>query len=305
MVAIAFTRKNPNPDARRELLRLALGVLGVWIALLPAAAAADEAISGTASVFRDLEEGERRPKARWQVLKSDNYRILHMNPALARRVAEIAERERDVLWRAWTGKEPPDRWPEPCEILLYPSYHEMIVMTGGEPKAGSTLVRPSQLYHGRILSRKVNLTADDDGLLDATVPHEVSHLVFGDLFGGKLPLWVNEGAATMAEGEAKQRYYQRVLQRFRAERRIFDTAELVEMQRYPDFPFGSLFYAQSSALVAYLLSLGDGPTFVAFVGRLSKAGLGRHAYAWALRQTYGIGSLTELHRRWLRFVAEP
>ena len=48
-------------------------VLGLSLSLMPSATLADEgAISGTAAVFRDLEQDEQRPKPRWQVLQSDN-----------------------------------------------------------------------------------------------------------------------------------------------------------------------------------------------------------------------------------------
>jgi hypothetical protein len=279
--------------------RLLLASLFVFRCLPVAAleARADEALAGSAAMLRQLEREEQAPQQRWRLLHTDNYRILHMNERVAQQVAAIAERERDVLWRAWTGKEPPGKWPQSCDIYLYPSHREMIVMTGGEPKAGSTLVQPSKLYHGRILSRRVNLTADDRGLLDSTLPHEVSHLVFGDLFAGKVPLWINEGAATMAEGPRKQRYYERVLLRFLKDGRLFRTADLVQLTRYPDFPDVSLFYAQSSALVAYLLSLADGPTFIEFVGQIGKRG-----HAGALRAVYGFANLQQLHLRWLSFV---
>lgn len=236
----------------------------------------------------------------WQVVQTDNFRVLHLRGRLAQRLAEVAERERTVLWQVWTGVERPPAWTSRCVVYLYPSYREMIVMTGGQPKGGSAVVKPSRLYRGRILSRRVNLTADDTRLLGSTVPHEISHLVFGDIFGGKIPLWVNEGAATMAESDAKQRYYARILARFMAQRQIYQTRVLVGLERYPDFPYQSLFYAQASSLVAFFISLADGPTLVRFI-KLAR----KHGYDYALQRVYRLKSLERAHRLWLEFVRTP
>jgi len=241
------------------------------------------------------------PPGRWQMLKTPSFRVLHHGRRdLAARVAAAAERLRRELYETWVGAPPIGPWRPRCDLYLYRSLGGLITMTGGDAKAGEAVVRPSQLQPGAILSRRVNLAASDHRLLDSTLPHEITHLVLGDLMAGKVPIWANEGAATLAEGPGKQRYYAAVLQSFVDRRRVYFVDTLVKMLSYPDAPFKGLFYAQSASVVKFFLSLRSRSSFIGFL-RFAQA----HGYRWALRAVYEIDTFDELHRRWQRFVAQP
>lgn len=296
-----------GPAVKARCIALAIGVmLAVFAASRPVAAdgelrdgplgqgeltpshsmrALDELMAGAAPAGRPT----------WEVLTTPNFRVLHLDAGLARRVAHTAERLRRAQLRAWTGGDEAyaPAWKERCDLYLFTSFREMIVMTGGQPKAGSALVRPSRLYHGRILSRRVNLAANDPGLFRSTLPHEVTHVVLGDLLGGKLPLWANEGAASVAEGPAKQRYYRAIVRHYQARERIYALDVLMNMSGYPDGAYKMLFYAQSASLVGYLLDLGGKPNFLAFLQYASDKG-----YDWALRYVYEIAGFEDLQGRW-------
>ena len=239
-------------------------------------------------------EGRGSRPAQWDTITTENFRVFYLDPALALRVSRRAEALRTEMMRFWSGRNPKAAWRPRCDLYLYPSFREMIFMTGGDPKAGSAVVQPSKLYKGRILSRRLNLTANDRGLLSATMPHEITHLVLSDLLDGEVPLWANEGAATYAEGARRHRHYARMLRRFR---RPFLAQHLFEMQRYPDRK--GLFYAQASSFVRMLLNGGPAPEFVRFV-RLAK----QHGYPWALSQVYQIDSLQLFERLWRSFLKQ-
>lgn len=254
-------------------------------------AAAQDTLSELA---REARGSAPRPVAPWLTYWTPNFRVLHRDAAAAQVVGLRAERLRDQLLHRWTGESYPAPWLKRADIYLYPTTDEMTEMTGGEAKAGSALVRPSQLYRGRILSRRVNLAQDDRQLLEATLPHEVTHVILGDLLGGQIPLWANEGAAAAAETGDKQNYYGRVLRRFVLRRQTYRLVDLFAMQSYPDDPFNALFYAQSCSLVRLLLRLGSYADYLALVRTARTSG-----YDVALQQVYGLAGVTALQRRWL------
>ena len=235
----------------------------------------------------------RTGRTSWRVLNTANFRVYYLSvEELARRLAGRAERLRADLFRYWTDGAPPPRpWSDRCEIFVYASYRELVVMTGGAPKSGSARVRPSRLYRGRILSRRMDLHADDSELLDATLPHEIAHLVLGDLLAGEVPMWANEGAATRAESARKQRHYRRVLARFLP--RVYPLGVLLETRVYPEAPFTRLFYAQSASLVDLLLQGGTPGDLIEFLALARRRG-----YDHALRRVYNLAGLEELQQLW-------
>lgn len=257
-------------------------------------AAAQETLSELA---RESRGNAPRAVAPWLIYWTPNFRVLHRDARAAQVVGLRAERLRDQLLQRWTGESYPAPWLKRADIYLFPGTDEMNDQTGGEPKAGSTLVRPSQLYRGRILSRRVNLAQDDGQLLEATLPHEITHVILGDLLGGQIPLWANEGAAAAAETGDKQDYYGQVLRRFVLRRQTYRLADLFAMQGYPDGPFNALFYAQSCSLARLLLRLGSYADFLALVRHARVSG-----YDEALERVYGLAGVTVLQRRWLAEV---
>jgi len=253
--------------------------------------------SFTDDALGQLEAARPTEAPNWQVEITSNFRILHINRSMAMRVARAAEQARTAIAKLWTGAKKVPRWEQRCDIYLYPSFREMNAMTGGDPKAGSTSVKPSQLYRGRILSRRVNFAANDPGLLDATIPHEITHLVLGDLLSGEVPLWANEGAATVAEPYTKQRRYRALLGRHLARGRGYQLRGLMNLKGYPDGGFKGLFYAQSNSVVRFLLSMGTHADFLDFLELAQTRG-----YDWALRYVYKIAGFDDLQRRWVEFA---
>lgn len=264
--------------------------LGVGLILAAAAIDAPDSRAETSAFSAGATSTTQRY---WQVVTTANFRVFHNDAVMGRAVARKAETLRQAQRQQWTGEKTAKNWQTPCDVYLYDSQKRLILMTGGHSKAGSAVIRPSRLSPGRILRRKVNLAVDDPDLMRSTLPHEITHLILGDLLGGDVPRWANEGAATLAENASKQRYYLRVVRRFMRRNRVYGEADLMAMKAYPEGRYQHLFYAQSSAMVRYFLSRAPRIEFVKFLQRASK-----HGYPWALLRTYGLTDFDELSTGW-------
>lgn len=244
--------------------------------------------------LRQLERTVRRHRTppRWRVLLAANFRLLHDDRAIAHRTALAAERWRRQLRLSWGLDDAP--WDERCDIYLYRTFSEMRAFTDGRPKAGSAQVRPSRLFPGKVLGRRVNLVASDPDLFTATLPHEITHLVLADAVGGTVPLWANEGAAVLAEGASRQGRYRKLLLRARERHALLGVGWLLGAQHYPDGAARRLFYAQSASLVRFLLARGGRVQFARFVAASKIAG-----YRAALLEHYGLSNgAAQLQQRW-------
>jgi hypothetical protein len=220
-------------------------------------------------------------------------------PRLAARLAREAERVRLAQLRKWLGDAPIPPWSPRCDIYLFPSRRLLVKLSGGDSKTGSAVSAPSRLYRGRIMSRRINLAADDAGLFVRTLPHEISHVVLDGLLARDVPLWAHEGLATLEEPEESQQAAEAVVAAHRAAGRTFSVQALFGMGRYPDREYLQLFYAQSYSLVRFLVEAGGRPRLLAF---LRGARPGR--VEAALRQNYGWSYL-ELQQLWMQSIATP
>ena len=116
--------------------------------------------------------------------------------------------------------------------------------------------------------------------MSSTLPHEITHVVLADQFADRIPLWANEGIASLSESPARRAAHDRVLAVARRRGRLYPLHQLVAMRIYPGNP--RVFYAQSMALARDLLARGTPAMLIRFL-RLTS----RLPFAEALRQVYG------------------
>ena len=76
------------------------------------------------------EDGAPLPIGDWQVHETTSFRIHHLDPALAERVAAAAESARTAQSNRWAGAVPRGAWSPKCDIYLYPSAKAFSKMTG-------------------------------------------------------------------------------------------------------------------------------------------------------------------------------
>jgi tetratricopeptide (TPR) repeat protein len=235
------------------------------------------------------------PIGNWKVWETDNFRILHADEALARRVAQAAEASRDEQARRWIGPKAPGPWSPRCDIYLYPTAALFSQMTG-QPQ-DSPGFSTMGLSGGQVVARRVNLRADHPNLLTAVLPHEVTHVVLADVFRDvQVPRWADEGMAVLSEPKAEQELRAADLTKPLADNRLFRLADLMSMD-YPDGRYWSLYYAQSVSLTRFLVEQGTPAQFVEFVRGAQRAGVEAE-----LRRVYGIQDLADLQARWLAYA---
>jgi hypothetical protein len=237
------------------------------------------------------------PVGNWKVWDTDNFRILHADEALARRVAQVAEASREDQARRWIGPNPPAPWAPRCDVYLYPTAAVFQQQTG-QPQ-DSPGFSTMGLSGGRVVARRVNLRADHPNLLTAVLPHEVTHVVLADVFREvQVPRWADEGMAVLSEPKSEQELRAADLTRPLADNRLFRVADLMSMD-YPDARFWSLYYAQSVSLTRFLVEQGTPAQFIEFV-----RGSQRNGVEPELRRVYGIRDMAELQARWLTYARD-
>src|SRR5262249_34599928 len=141
----------------------------------------------------------------------------------------------------------------------------------------------------------MDLRSDDANLLGITLPHEVTHLVLGDLFSdAALPRWADEGMAVLAEPRTQVDRYLKTMVRLRNEGRLIPLAQILGQYEYPDVKLITVFYVESVSVVEFMVNLKGASAFVAF---LRDSGRGMDA---ALQKHYAIRNVADLQDHWLR-----
>lgn len=231
----------------------------------------------------------------WQTLETANFRILHADAELARKIGDVAEATRAEQTRRWGSPATATNWTPKCDIYVYPNAAIFHARTG-QPE-GSPGFSTMGLDQGRVIARRVNLRADHPNILAAILPHEITHVVLADLFPDlQIPRWADEGIAVLSEPLSEQDLRAADLSGPLAENRLFRLADLMTMD-YPDGRYWSLYYAQSVALTRYLVSQGTPRQFVEFV-----RGSQRNGVEPELKRVYRISGYEDLQRRWLDHV---
>jgi hypothetical protein len=235
---------------------------------------------------------ERTPKG-WLVAETANFRIYHkQGRRQAEQVARSAEQARAALSRKWFGT-PAEPWYARCAIYVHPSRLAYFKTAGLWGAVGHA---QAKMEGDRTFTRTIHLAAGVPLMVEASVPHEVSHLVMNDRFGGRLPRWANEGMAMLAEPDAARADRQRQLLEFRRKRALFALDVLLEADR-ADETNTLEFYAQSFSVTDFLVAAQGPRTFIRFLGDSRRSG-----YEAALRQHYGIRNFADLERRWRAYA---
>ena len=235
------------------------------------------------------------PVGRWQIRESANFRVFHADPKLAEKAVQVAESTRRDQTKRWSGSLPPGPWLPKCEIYLYPSAQQYAQMTGQpDDSPGFSTMGMNQ---GEIISRRVNLRTDHEGLLAAVLPHEVTHVILADFFKEQqIPRWADEGMAVLTEPPAEQKRRATDLVEPLGRNLLFPIETLMKMD-YPDNRYWSLYYAQSVSLTSFLVEQGTGAQFVQFL-----QGSQSNGFEAELRRVYGIDSFADLQARWVGYA---
>jgi hypothetical protein len=214
---------------------------------------------------------------------------------LGKKAAEAAESVRSRQARRWGSSATKTAWSPRCEIYLYPTPRDFAQLTG-QPET-SPGFSTMGINENRITARRVNLRADHPQLIDAILPHEVTHVVLADLFTQQqIPRWADEGMAVLAEPLSEQLSRAADLTGPLSEGKFFKLNELMAID-YPSAEAWGLYYAQSVSVTQFLVEQGTPEQFIAFV-----RGAQRQGVEHSLREVYHIQGFAELETRWQTYA---
>ena len=249
-----------------------------------------------AALARAELEIEKPDATDWKVKETANFRIMHRDPALAERVAKVAEQYRAEQQKRWVGNDRPvELWKPACEIYLFPTAREFARATD-QPETSQGFSTMGVL-EDKVVSRRINLPANRPELIEDVLPHEITHVVLADLFiDRQIPRWADEGMAILAEPLEIQQRRRDLSETIAKGANLFKLQQLMTRNDYPANQYWPL-YQRSASVTHFLVARSNPRTFVSFV-RAAK----RDGYETALRKFYRIESFDELQRLWIADV---
>jgi hypothetical protein len=232
------------------------------------------------------------------IVETASFRVHHDgNREFAEAVAKAAEVQRKAIFERWSGS-PSGVWAPKCEIVLHPSAEAYARAT--KQPAGGTGIAAVKLTSGHATERRIDLRADDSGLLSNSLPRELTHIVLADLFPSEPPpKWAQEGMAILATSPEEISRYTRTLPRCARDGEWFGLAQLMELK---DFPADKItaFYCESVSLTEYLVHLGGNEkNFTIFLRDCMRYGTQK-----GLKKQYNIDGTQALEQAWKRSALE-
>lgn len=253
----------------------------------------------TSEPIRPVKHAEERPLETprglaWQIVNGQSVRVLHMGKAtLATEIATVADQARTAMYERWAGPAAGD-WSPKCDIYLHPTgadYAKATQKPADHPGHSTVNIKG-----GQVVSRRIDLRADDPRLLDATLPHEMTQLMLSELFAEQLlPRWAMVGIAALAETPENVARYRRAVPDLLKQRKLFAVGAFMEMSGFPNADSITPFYAQSVSLVSFLVELRGPKALLAFLREAPRRG-----FAKALQTHYGFRDAAELQEQWIK-----
>lgn len=229
-------------------------------------------------------------------IETTNFVIHAPDQRLANQVATEAERYRRELSQRWLGYEI-KTWPQQCPIQVQLDMH-----AGGET---SFAFVSDGAGRGTPTNWQMKIFGPPDRLVDAVLPHEITHTIFATHFGRPLPRWADEGACTTVEHESERAKNHQMLLDFLNARpsRGIPFNRMFTMRQYPHdiLPL----YAQGHSLAKFLIMKSGHREFLDYLEEgMQNESRPNDTAAWdrVTDQYYGYRDLSELQLAWLDWV---
>ena len=230
----------------------------------------------------------------WRIVESPSFRCCCQLPeADARRLAECCEAWRQRLRATWITDASDGVWLPKCEVCVHPhrEAYNLALKRAGDTSVGSTMMNFDQ---GRTVLRRIDVRADASDWSNAALPHELTHVVLGERFGGHaLPRWADEGIAMLSESTDKHRERLVNLRQILSRRSTIRLADLVRADRLPTPNLRDAFYGQSVALTSCLIRKSTPARFADFLEEVQHISLDS-----ALRHHYQLDGVPALQKEW-------
>ena len=230
---------------------------------------------------------------------TENFVVTAPDAHLARRAATMAEEYRATLSEEWLGYEI-ETWPERCPITIEIARH-----AGGETSFGFVGGSRDSSVRAVPMNWQMRIFGPPDRVLDAVLPHEITHTIFATHFGRPLPRWADEGACTTVEHESERAKNHQLLMQFLTAKpsRGIPFNRMFTMKQYPHdiLPL----YAQGHSLAKFLIGKKDKRHFVDYIEAGLELEQGRSTVAvWdrVTKEFYNYDNLSELQIGWQSWV---
>jgi hypothetical protein len=272
---------------KTDFVQLSLAALVWFLLVVPKSIEASDEPNTSASLTV-------RKAGAWTVVESPNFRCYcQLAEVDARRLAECCETWRGRLRKTWITSPDEQCWCPKCDVHVHPhrdAYNQSLNRPG-DTSAGSTMMNFDQR---RAVLRRIDVRADASDWLNAALPHELTHVVLGERFGGHaLPRWADEGIAMLSESSEKHRERLTNLQETLGRRPTFRMADLVRAERMPQPHLRDAFYGQSVGLTSLLVRKSTPAKFADFIEESQQIGIDN-----ALNEHYRINGIAALQREW-------
>ena len=204
---------------------------------------------------------------------------------LAAKVLSRAEELRRNIALEWLGEELPEGQGRT---------HITVELAKDKDEGLTWLCGPGRAVRG---DHRMWLTTSRERAVGSTLEHEITHVVLAVRFPKGMPVWANEGIASLADDVERHRT-RRELQQQWARSGQWPSLEKVLYQRTLP-PSDQAGYAASVSLTEFLLTKGDRRALIAFIQQA-----GQDGWDAALGKCYGIADIGELQRQWQAWASK-
>jgi hypothetical protein len=218
----------------------------------------------------------------WETVNGVGVVVRHRGRAdLAAAVAKAVEPLRQSISQKWFGPGGP-AWAPACEISIHPTATAFAAATGLSDRA--TGRAEVSLANHAAQSRRIDLRADDETLLNVTLPKELTHVVLADIFPTKPPpRWAEEAMAILSADRAESERFRSAAPRLAADGALPRPSQIVTSHGFPPADQITGFYVGSVAVVESLVSRKGEKAFAAFLTDAQRYGI-----ETALKRQYGL-----------------
>lgn len=237
----------------------------------------------------------------WTVVETENFCCrsqLANDDAL--RLAQSCEVWRTRLRATWIASVDTANWQPKCDVYVHPDKpaYNRALNRPQDSSVGSTMMNFDQ---GRTVLRRIDVRADAVDWSNAALPHELTHVVLGERFGGHaLPRWADEGIAMLSESTEKHRDRLANLREILLRGQSLRMDALITTSRLPAPQVRDAFYGQSVALTSLLVRRSTPAKFADFIELSQRQGIDR-----ALSEQYQINGVAALQREWDQWTVAP
>ena len=230
-------------------------------------------------------------------VESANFIVYADDRIMAAKVSQAAEGFRKSLATQWLGRELP-AWRQKCPVHVKIDLH-----AGGVTEFAFQMTDNSR--RGVPVDWTMQVSGSPERILDAVLPHEITHTIFATHFGRPLPRWADEGACTTVEHISERSKNHQMLLQFLTTSRGIPFNRMYTMKQYPSdiLPL----YAQGYSLAKYLIFQNGRRHFLNYIDRgmqYEEHGAGLSGWNRATSEFYGFDDLSDLQLSWVAWVRD-